>query len=405
MKKIIFINRYFYPDQSATSQILSDLVFNIVQDIDADIHIITSRNTYQNNRRLDSDEIINNIKIHRVWSSKFGRKNLLGRLIDYLSFYMTTFFMLMRITSKDDVVVSKTDPPVISYVAFLVCKFRKAHLINWLQDLFPEVAGKLGLIKENGVLFKIIKYLKDKTLVSARANVVIGTKMRDRLKCIGVLEKNIEVISNWNINKNINYIKKENNLLINEWGLEGKFVIGYSGNYGRAHEYDVIRDLVNECRLKDRVVFLFIGGGKYYDDLRCYVENENIKNVLFKPYQPLEVLDMSLSVPDLHLVSLRPGLEGLIVPSKFFGLASIGANLLFIGDCDGELGSLIKKFKCGYCYNGKNAVSLAAQIMDIESNFGGLAQCGENLKRLYLERYQPVNAYNAWVEVLQEEKV
>ncbi|VAW62692.1 Glycosyltransferase [hydrothermal vent metagenome] len=405
MEKIIFINRYFYPDQSATSQILSDLVFNIVQDIDADIHVITSRNTYQNNRRLDSDEIVNNIKIHRVWSSRFGRKNLLGRLIDYLSFYITTFYMLMRITSKDDVVVAKTDPPVISYVALLVCKFKRAHLINWLQDLFPEVAGKLGLIKENGILFKIIKALKDKTLVNARANVVIGVKMRERLKGMGVLEEKIRVISNWNINKNINYIKKESNLLIGEWGLEGKFVIGYSGNYGRAHEYDVIHDLINEYRLKDEFVFLFIGGGKYYDDLKYYVENENIKNVLFKPYQPLQVLDMSLSVPDLHLVSLRPGLEGLIVPSKFFGLASIGANLLFIGDCGGELGSLIKKYKCGCCYDGGDGVSLAAQIMDIKNNPGELIQYGENLKSLYLEKYQPVNAYDAWVEVLQENKV
>lgn len=86
MNKIIFINRFFYPDQSATSQVLSDLLFNIADKIDSEIHVIASRNTYQNDTCLPSFERCNDVIVHRVWTTRFGRGNLVGRAADYFSF-------------------------------------------------------------------------------------------------------------------------------------------------------------------------------------------------------------------------------------------------------------------------------------------------------------------------------
>jgi len=401
MQKVIFVNRFFYPDQSATSQILSDLVFNISDKVPAEIHIVTSRNTYENDKHLISEEVKNGITVHRVWTSRFGRGNLIGRLIDYLSFYITAFFMLLKLTSKDDVVVAKTDPPVISYIAYLVCKLKKAKLINWLQDLFPEVAGELGVVNKKSLLFYFLKKIKNISLKSSVFNVVIGEKMASQVHSLGVDKGNIEVVRNWSVNGRVQYIPKANNHFISEWGLQDKFVICYSGNFGRAHEYEPIKRLVTELQSND-VVFLFIGGGKYYDDIKEYAKSVGLKNIIFKPYQNKKVLNYSLSVADLHLISLVPALEGLIVPSKFYGIASIGVPMLFIGHKDGEIGRVIQSKKCAYIVSPEEYENITEHVITIKNNQNELGAISSNLSKLYDEEYQPEVAYKQWQNILSK---
>ena len=402
MNKIIFINRFFFPDQSATSQILSDLLFNIVDRIDLEIHVVTSQNTYQNDARLESFEKYNNINIHRVWTTRFGRKNLIGRAIDYFSFYLSTFVALMRLVKKDDVIVAKTDPPVISFVAYLVSKIKKAYLINWIQDLFPEVASGLNIISTDSVIYKLLKWIKNKSLKAADMNVVIGRRMHDLLLEEGISKDNIAIIDNWNINEDAKYINKEDNYLIVDWELQNKFIVAYSGNFGRAHEYEVIRKLVDQYKQDPSLVFLFIGGGKYYDDIKKYTENKLIKNVIFKPYQDKDKLNYSLSLADIHVISLRPELEGLIVPSKFYGLASIGAPILFIGDNQGEISQIINKYNCGFSCGPDEEEKIYQHIDEVKFGKMDTKLMSENLKKLYDTAYRPEVAYNKWLRVLEK---
>ena len=402
MKKIIFINRFFYPDQSATSQILSDLLFNIQSEINAELHVVTSRNSYQGDKRFLASEIINGVKVHRIWASNFGRSFLPGRALDYLSFYISALFTLLLLTRKDDILIAKTDPPVISFFAFIVCKCKKGILINWLQDLFPEVAVELGFIKSNSIQCRLLKYIKDVSLRAAVKNVAIGEKMVLKINAAGVLREKIIAIPNWNVNDDTTYVEKAVNPLVKEWGLNGKFVISYSGNFGRAHEYEPVCALINKLKDMNDLVFLFIGGGKYYDDLMVYVENNNINNVIFKPYQPREVLNQSLSVADIHLISLRPELEGLIVPSKFFGLASIGALVLYLGDCQGEIGSIIRTHDCGICCNSADIDVIVEILNNIKAHSQISHLLRTNIKKIYLDKYQPRMAYAAWARLLNE---
>ena len=65
----------------------------------------------------------------------------MGRAIDYFSFYMSCFCVLNCLLAVDDIVVAKTDPPLVSIVAMLATQRRRAHLVNWLQDIYPEVAA------------------------------------------------------------------------------------------------------------------------------------------------------------------------------------------------------------------------------------------------------------------------
>lgn len=405
MRKLFFINRFYWPDKSATAQILTDLTRNL--DLaGSEICVITSRNLYiVSGDKLPKNEMIEGVKIYRAWSTNFGRSSIIGRSLDYLSFYLGAFVSMMRFVHRGDVVVAKTDPPLISFVAYLVAKIKNAFLVNWIQDLFPEVAGALNVLKKESFSYKIFKWMKDRSLKAAIMNVVIGEKMANLLVQQGVEKSKIRIVHNWNINTQARYIPKESNPLIREWGVEGKFVIGYSGNFGRAHEYQIIEEAVGSLKHYKSIIFVFIGGGKYYDTLQKYVDLNQIDNVLFKPYQSIEMLNYSLSVPDLHLISLNPELEGFIVPSKFYGLASIGVPVIFIGAEDGEIGNLLKSNGCGFVVGRDQSDELLAIIRSILAKKINLQNIGDKLKQLHGQRFVPAVAYRKMESCLTERLV
>jgi len=402
MKKIIFINRYFYPDHSATSQMLSDLAFGLAEKPEnKEIHIVTSRQRYDDAAvQVSKYEKINNVYIHRVWTSRFGRQKLIGRAVDYLSFYITAAIKLLQHTKKGDTLVAKTDPPLISVIATIVVKLKKAHLVNWLQDLFPEVAAELGIKIVQGKLFKVLKYIRNQTLQQAKMNIAIGELMAERLRKEGIAEEKIIVIQNWADEEQIKPVPHEQNSLRKEWGLENKFVVGYSGNLGRSHDFSTILAAAEELRNNPKIKFLFIGGGAQLPNIKQHCKEKGLNNVMFKPYQPREKLDQSLSVSDVHLISLKPELEGLIVPSKFYGILAAGRPVIFLGSKDGEIARKIKYKNCGWSISDKS-VNQLLNVIRI-SNESSKHSDINRIKLISRENYTKTIAENKWKKILIE---
>ena len=176
VNKIVFINRYFYPDHSATSQLLSDLAFDLASR-GQEIHVITGCQLYGDpHAALSAEELIRGVHVHRVPTSRFGRGNLWGRAADYLTFYLGASWRLLRLIGQADIVVAKTDPPMMSVPASWVVKLKRGVLVNWVQDLFPEVATSLDV---HGLRFAapMLKRLRNHSLRSGRTNVVLGEVM------------------------------------------------------------------------------------------------------------------------------------------------------------------------------------------------------------------------------------
>ena len=307
MSSIIFLNRFFYPDHSATSQILSDLAFHLAAT-GQDIHVITSQQIYDEPAaRLPSNEIVRGVQIHRVATTRFGRSNLIGRGLDYLSFYWSMWRRVVSLAKRGDILVAKTDPPLLSVLAVYAAKRRSTHLVNWLQDLYPEIAIELGVPFFKGPVGGAIAFLRNRSLRLADANVVLGKSMAARVHACGVAEDRIHVIPNWTNDEEIVPVAPAENPLRREWQLEDKFVVGYSGNLGRAHEFETLLAAAERLRDDARIVFVFIGGGKQFDELTKRVRARKLERTFrFFPYQDRAGLKYSLSVPDVHWISLRP---------------------------------------------------------------------------------------------------
>jgi len=396
--KIVFLNRYFYPDHSATSQMLSDLAFHLATREQL-VHVITSRQRYDDSAAaLPAIEVVRGVAVHRVWTSSFGRDRLAGRALDYLTFYLFAAARLVALLRRNDVVVAKTDPPLISVPAALVVRLRGARLVNWLQDLFPEAAERLGLRFAAGPVGACMRWWRNLSLRAARVNVVVGERMRAVVE--GLAPGSTEVIHNWADGSAIRPTARGANTLRAAWSLDGKFVVGYSGNMGRAHHFGTIIDAAERLREEPGIVFLFIGDGSQ----RAVVEREararGLRNVFFQPYQPRTALAESLSVPDLHLVSLRPELEGLIVPSKFYGIAAAGRPAIFVGDRDGEIARLIAAHDCGLTVRVGDADALAQAARSLRDDPERVSAMGNAARHLLETRFDQRIAMQRWEDVL-----
>lgn len=377
--KIVFVNRYFFPDHSATSQLLSDLAFHFATQ-GREVYVIASRQRYDEpGARLPARENVNGVTVHRVWTSTFGRGNLFGRALDYLTFYIGTGLALLR----------------------LAARLKGARLVNWLQDVFPEVAGAVGMGSARGWVGRLLAKVRDGSLRAADANVALGMGMKRYLASRGVPESRLRVIHNWADGELVRPIAPEDSRLRREWGLEGKFVVGYSGNMGRVHEFDTILGAAQALRADAGIVFLFIGGGAQRAWIEAEARERGLPNVRFLPYQPRDRLAESLSVPDAHLISLRPEVEGFVVPSKFYGIAAAGRPTIFVGSADGEIAQIINESECGIAVPEGDVVGLSAAITRFRDDAALCQKYGANARQVFEERFDKQIALEAWRRILE----
>jgi colanic acid biosynthesis glycosyl transferase WcaI len=400
--RVVFVNRYYYPDESATAQLLTDLATGLSAS-GIEVHIVCSRQLYQAPQaRLAARGVVHGVIVHRVWTTRFGRRRLLGRALDYASFYLTCAITLIGLLRRADIVVAKTDPPLISIVAAMAARLKGAVLINWLQDVFPEIASQLGAMPLPAVLERGLRRLRDASLLAAKTNVVLGSRMLEYIGTRGVPTSKCTIIENCADPDVLRAKSSRDSALRSRLGLADKFVVGYSGNLGRAHEYDAILGAAEALRSDLRFAFLFIGGGANMDSLKSNAELRGLSNFHFLPYQPRGQLEDSLAAADLHLATLIPSLEGLIVPSKFYGILAAGRPVLFIGDPDGELSRVIRTAHCGMVIAPGDSTALVEAIKDLESDSDRRAAMGTAARALLCSRFSSKRALASWTKLLAE---
>ena len=399
---ILFVNRFYYPDHSATAQILTDLAETLAAR-GWEITVVTSRLRYDDpSAVLSARETHAGVTIRRVRTSRFGRAGLMGRATDYLSFYVTAFCAILGSVRRNDIVVAKTDPPLLSVVVALAVRLRGARLVNWLQDLYPEVAAELGMGAMRGPVGVMLRRLRNLSLRAARLNIAIGERMAERLIGEGVPAAQVVVMPNWSDEEAIRPVARADLVLRDEWGLNGLFVIGYSGNLGRAHEPETVLGAAKLLRDRDDIVFLMIGGGHESARLAERVDAEGLTDRFqFRPYQPRARLSESLGTADIHWLSLRSELEGLIVPSKFYGIAAAGRPVIAVTDSDGEIARLVTRDACGIVVAPGDSAGFAAAIAALAGDPERVATMGVAARTMLERDYGREDAFELWDRLFQ----
>ncbi|MBP2300853.1 glycosyltransferase family 4 protein [Azospirillum picis] len=396
--RIILINRYFYPDLSATSQMVSSLAFELTARGFA-VHAIASRQRYDDAAAaLPRHETIRGVTIHRVGTSSLGRGRLGRRAVDYATFHLAAAAAVVSDARPGDCVVACTDPPMLSVTVQSVLP-PGTLLVNWLLDLFPEVAFSLQVKGVLGIA-PLLRRLRNRSLAKAARNVVIGGRMAALLTDQGISPNAITVIPNCSDGSLVRPLPREAVALRREWRLGNRFVVGYSGNMGRAHEFGTVIDAADRLRGDPGILFLFVGDGHRLAEIRRAVAERNLPNVLFRPLQSEERLCETLGAMDVHLVTLRPELEGLIIPSKIYGIAAAGRPALFVGDRQGEVGAMLHDHDFGSAFAIGDADGLAEAIHRLSTSPTLCRRLGDNARRAFDEQFDRRHVVEKWLALL-----
>lgn len=360
--RLLFINQYYRPDFAATAQILSDLAEEAAA-AGHEVHVLASKSIYDG-RKLDlpSEEIINGVHVHRVSDAGGKRDRLRQRAVGYLSFHVAAHLRAMTLP-RPDVVISLTTPPLICLIGAWSRLFRGSRHIPWVMDIYPEIAVKSGVLRSGGLVDRIWSMLRRLSFSFANQVVVLSPGMKKVVASKGVPLEDISIVEPWSDTGAIVPFEGENHFRREHVPSTAKRVVMYSGNLGTCHLWREFAGAVKLLEDDPETFFLFVGGGKGMPLLKEAIGN--CRNVKFLPYQEREALSQSLAAGDIHLTSLDPRVDGLLLPSKIFGIMAASRPIIHVGSEGSDVARLLKNSECGVVVAPGDPSALAQAIVNL----------------------------------------
>ncbi len=399
-KHILVFNRSFWPDIEATGQFLTELCEQLAKIYK--VTVITGRSYYvqkENFRlgRLCCKELFNDIEILRVRHTRFWKGSLSGRIINWLTYSILAFIVALKIKPK--IIIACTDPPFLGIIAMVLGRLKSIPFIYNCRDLYPDTALEIGRLK-HGFISYIFDYFNRKAFYKASFVVSLGLSMEDRLKSKGVSPDRLRVIPDWVDTSIIKPIAKIDNPLLEKFGLKNKFIIMYSGNIGLSQDFSPILQSIAMIRDLSSFYLVFIGEGAGKKHLKNEVKLLGLDNVLFFPYQPRDMLSLSLGMADLHIVPLKKGMAGASVPSKVYGIMAVARPYLAITDKESEPARLAEECGCGLWAMPGDIEAIAQAFSWAISHPDELERMGKNGREAAVTKFDKEVVIKEWFEVL-----
>jgi len=365
---LLILNQYYWPGVESTAKLLTELAEKLAADYD--VTVVTGAVEGASGAE---EALRNGVRVRRVRSTVYPRHNLALRGINYLTFFALAFRAGLGV-ARADVVLCMSDPPFISAVAVAAARRHRAPLLVVTQDVFPEIAVRLGRL-DNRLLIGLLDRLVKLGLLRADCVVAIGGTMKRRLVDKGIDPRKITVIPNWTDTDAVVPVTVEN-AWVREHGLSGCFIAMHSGNIGFAQDLDSLVRAASFLRDLDDLRIVIIGSGARHADLVALAARLEVDSVRFLPYQPKGRLSESLSAGHVHVVGLASGLSGYVVPSRFYGVLAAGRPVIVAADPDAETVADVEASGCGWVVPPGRPELLAAQIRHAYEHRDGLAKMG-----------------------------
>lgn len=400
--RFLFINQYYAPDYAATAQQLSDLC-EILADAGHEVHVVAGRSLYDGRElELPAEEVINKVHVHRVKLATGSRKRFRDCFAGYLSFYARAFMKVNRLPTAD-VVVTLTTPPMISLLGTYLRLTRRSRYLYWVMDVYPDIAHRAGVLSRFGPIASVWSILGRISYHTANKVVVLGNDMKQTLMRKGIPERKLLVMQSWSCGDQIYPVAAGENPFRKDCIDSDKFTIMYSGNMGTCHTFDATIEAIKSSNGEDGFQFLFIGSGKKEGELRMRLEGCKDGRVRFLPYQDRTVLNNTLSAPDAHLVTLDPRFDGLLVPSKLYGIMAAAKPVVLVGSPDNEVARIIEQARCGMRVDPDNPEALLAALRGLRDNPVEAEEMGVRGRRYFERWFERKHSCNRFMHILEEE--
>lgn len=383
--KIRPLNQFYPPDTAATGQLLADVAAGLAA-AGHEVHVICSRGSYAGGKvARASVEPMDGVRVHRVGATSRGRAQALDRLSDWCSYYVLAAERSLQL-GRFDACLALTTPPFIGMVGVLLKRLKGTRLVLWTMDLWPDVAEALGTIRPGGYLSRGLRLLARHLYDRADVVVSLGSTMTGRLRDLGVPAQKIAEVHNWVPSEAVQPLPWGRSYVDDRLALNGQCVVMYSGNMGMAHEFGTILDAAELLQADGSVAFLFVGGGKRRAEVMEESHKRGLRNVRFMEAEPLDRLSDLLGSARVHLVSMREGLEGCLVPSKIYGILAAGRPAIMVGSTNNEVAELLRESGAGFVVGTGRAHEMAASIGRLREEPGLAYRMGQAGRQYYEQR-------------------
>jgi colanic acid biosynthesis glycosyl transferase WcaI len=396
---VLLVNQAAHPDMVATAQVSWDLA-RALRAAGHEVTLLASRSRYGEPwSAFPAEEVREGIRIVRVAAGRFGHRSVGVRSLDSLRFLAAAMRAALRLP-RPDLCVCLTTPPFIALVGRLLQLVRGTPYVVWAMDLYPDVPVALGMLRRDhwgtALLYRI-----DRALLRGAARVVVlGRCMQARVVAKGVRRVTVRHIPIWAHQAPVP--RSADADYRDAWGAGSRFVVMYAGNYGLVHDLDTVADAVRRLAHRADLLFAFVGGGPRKAPLLAQLREAGVANFVEAGYQPPERLDALLRAADLHLATMLPGFEGLLVPSKVPGALDAGRPVAYVGGAMGEAARLVSEHGAGVVVATGDGAALADAIVRYADDRAAARRAGAAGAAAVAGSWSAPSALQTWVELVEE---
>lgn len=385
--RILLLSQHFSPNAGATAQLTFDLAMQF-HSCGYHVHVLTS----------STPPSALPFKVTNLDLPFSENQSILSKALSGISFFISSLFFLLFTPLSGSRLLIFSNPPFIGLVGVFIFLVKRIKYVFVCQDIFPRSASLSGVLPAIGPLYLFWKSVLRATFLFADTTVVLSLDMIRRLKLdFGDIGKVVS-IPNWSVVKPSNQKKNLTNLS-HVHNLSNRFVVQYSGNLGRLH--DIITILESARILADRnIVFLFIGTGPKTRYVSSYKTRFNLSNIILAAYQPRDQLPDSLAACDVSLVSLIPGAEDTVAPSKIYGSLASSRPLILIGSENCSLAKLLSESCAGLVVPAGDPLVLSEYIVKLSTDPDLLRRMQRSSLDLYRKHFGIGQSAASYLELL-----
>jgi colanic acid biosynthesis glycosyl transferase WcaI len=362
--RLTIINQFYRPDIAPTATLAASLAEHRGR-LGDEVTVVAGKGSYFEDAPAAPRPGSEHVRIRRVWTPGLGKRTNLRRVIDYASFYASAAGILATLP-RQDVIVTLTTPPLIPLTAVLHRAIhRRTRVILWNMDCYPDLAERGGVMKTGGIAARITHALNRAIFRRLDHLVCLDTAMA-RLLCGHYARVNpslpVTIIPNW---EEAAFFPRDAApdpwARRSELGVNGIFTVLYLGNMGYGHEFATVLDAA-ELLKGDGVSFLFVAGGKRFDDVKAEASRRGLDNVVLTGYVPKEETPAVMAAADAALVTLRDDIIGIMSPSKIHSNLAMGLPLIYVGPPASNVDEAIRQHGCGVSLRHGQVEELASFV-------------------------------------------
>jgi hypothetical protein len=368
--RVLLLNLYFPPDTSATAK----MAFSMVEPLSQRhaVTVLCGRPSYDPTERrpwwFSRSETLEHLQIIRVGSTDYPRIQMKRRVLNYLSYVALAVPRALFIPC--DVILAMTDPPFQGIVgAFVAMLKRKPYVYN-IRDLYPDMALGGSLVKP-GLLARVWEELHRWALRRTDCVIVLGDDMRARIVAKGVDAARITVVRD---GAEIPTAEPPvDNEVVRKIRGDARFVLVHAGNLGFYGAWNTLLAAAKELQ-RDGVRLVFVGEGAQSQQIAAAAKE--ISNVVFLPFFANSKIPSVLAAADMHVITVRRGLEGVVVPSKMYGILVAGKPILAVAPSETDAVSLGTHQGFAVSCDPDRAEDVVATVREVQANPVRLAAMG-----------------------------